>query len=113
MDLDALSHILREEHDQYIKADAVHTLISHVMQSTTLMEAYSCNIQVTDTLDMQKDPKAMSLEDWIMAQSRGPGMREIKYLTSKNKLKDHMVYMQDPQIMKQYLRWHCHLVLCR
>ena len=60
---------------------------------------------------MQKDPKAMSLEDWIVAQSKDPAIREIKYLISKNKLKGCKVYSQDPQIIKQYLRQHSHLVL--
>ena len=59
MDADALSHILWRKHDQYIEADSVHALILHVAQSTTLMGAYSCNIWVTETLDIQKKPKAM------------------------------------------------------
>ena len=63
VDVDALSHIPRKEHKQHIRDDAVHTLISQVSQGTTLIEAYSCNIQVTETLDMQTDQKAMSLED--------------------------------------------------
>ena len=109
----ALSHILREGHDQHIKADAVYALISHVVQCTTLTEAYSCNIQVTETLDMQKDPKAMFLEDWIVAKSQDPVKREIRYFISKNKLKGHRMYLQDPQIMKEYLRWHSHSVLCK
>ena len=40
------------EHDQHIEADTVSALISQVVQGTTLIEAYSCNIQITETLDM-------------------------------------------------------------
>ena len=32
------------------------------------MEAYSYNIQVTETLDVQKDQNVMSVEDCIVAQ---------------------------------------------
>ena len=45
-----------------------------------------------------------------MAQSQDPVMREIKYVISKNKLKWHKVYSQDPQIVKQYLSQCSHLV---
>ena len=38
---------------------------------------------------MQKGPNGMSLEYWIIAQSKEPVIREIKYLISKNKLKEH------------------------
>ena len=100
VEMDVLSCNLREGHNQHIEADTVCALISHVMQGTTLTEAYSCNVQVTETLDMHKDPKAMSLEVWIIAQSQEPAIREIKYLISKNKLKEHKMYLQDPQIMK-------------
>ena len=55
----------------------------------------------------------MSLNDWIIVQSQDPEIREIKYLMSKNKLKGHKVYLQDPQILKQYLRQCGHLVLCK
>ena len=113
LDVDVLSHILREVHDQYIEADAVHALISHAAQGASLIETYSCNMQVTETLDMQKVPNVMSLEDWIIAQSQDPMIREIKDHISKNKLKGHKVYVPDPQIMKQYLRQHSHLVLCK
>ena len=82
-------------------------------QDTTLIEAYSCNIQVTDTLHMQKDPKAMSLKDWIVAQSQDSVMREIQYHISKNIVKGHKVYLQDTEIIQQYLRQHSHLVLCK
>ena len=41
-----------EEHDQHIEADSVHALISQVAQGATMMEAYFCNIQVTETLDI-------------------------------------------------------------
>ena len=86
VDADALSHIPRGRHNQHIEAYSVHVLISQVVQDTTLIKAYSCNIQVTETLDMQ-DPKVMSLVDWITAQSKDSVIREIKYLISKNKLK--------------------------
>ena len=59
VDSDALSHILREEHDQHIEPDAVCALMSHVAQGTTLIGAYSCNIQITETLDKQKHSKTM------------------------------------------------------
>ena len=121
VDVDALSHILREGHDQHIKAVAVHALISQAVKGTTPIEAYSCNIQVTEMLVMQKDPKATSLENWIMAtldQSQDPAIREIQYLISRNKPKACKLYFQDLQIMKQYLRWCSYLVpykgvLCR
>ena len=60
------------EHDQLIEADSVHALMSQVVEGTTLIEACFCNIQVTETLDMQKNPKAMSLEEWIIAQGKEP-----------------------------------------
>ena len=71
VDADVLSLILREMHDQNVEADTVCALfLCAVLQDTTLIEAYSCNIQVTETLDMQKDPKkSMLLEDWIMSTS--------------------------------------------
>ena len=52
MDADALSCITKGEHDEHIEANSVHALISQVVQGTTLMEAYSCHICVTNTLDM-------------------------------------------------------------
>ena len=64
-------------------------------------------------LDMQKDPKAMLVEDWVVAQSKDPAVREIKYLINNKKLKGHIVSSQDPQITKQYLRQSSHLVLCK
>ena len=100
VDVDALSHILKGEHDQQIGADSVHALISQVAQGTTLIETCSCNIQITETLDMQKGPKAMLLEDWTIAQSKDPVIREIRYLIRKNKLKGCKVHLQDQQIMK-------------
>ena len=111
VDADALSHILRGKHNQHIEADSVHVLISQVAQGTTLTEAYSCNMHGTETLNIQKDPKAMLVEDWTVAQSKDLVIREIKYLISKNKLKGHMVYSWDPQIIKQYLMQHSHSVL--
>ena len=55
----------------------------------------------------------MLVEDWVVGQSKDPAIREIKQLISKNKLKGHKVYSQDPQIIKQYLRQCSHLVLCK
>ena len=52
MDADALSYIPKGEYDQHIKKDSVHALICQSVQGTTVMEAYSCNVQVTETLDM-------------------------------------------------------------
>ena len=65
------------------------------------MEAYSCNIQATETLDIQKDPKAMLVKNWVVAQSEDPAIREIKHLLNNKKLKGHKVYSQDPQVTKQ------------
>ena len=44
VDVDALSHIPKGEHDQHIEVHLVHALISQVVQGTILMEAYSCNV---------------------------------------------------------------------
>ena len=112
MDVDALSYIPKGEHDQHIEADSVCALISQAVQGITLIEAYSYNVGVTDTLDMQKDSKAMSVKDWIITQSKNPATREIKYLINNKQLKGRKVYSQDPQIAKQYLRKCSHLVLC-
>ena len=76
------------------------------------MDAYSCNIPVTETLDMQKDPKVVLVKDWIVTQGKDSAIREIKYLIHNKKLKGGKLYLQDPQITKQYLRQHSHLVLC-
>ena len=65
------------------------------MQGTTLIDTYSCNILVILTLDIQKLQKVMLAEDWIVVQSEGPVIREIKYLISKNKLKGCKVYSWD------------------
>ena len=111
VDADALSHIPKEEYHQHIEADSVCALISQAIQGTTLMKAYSCNVQITETLDMQKDPKAMSVKDWIITQNKDPKIREIKYLINNKRLKERKLYSQDPQIIKQYLRQHSHLVL--
>ena len=46
----------------------------------------------------------MSVEDWVVAQSKDIVIREIKYLISKNKLNGQKVYSWDPQVTKQYLR---------
>ena len=62
---------------------------------------------------MQKDPKAMSVKDRFVAQSKGPAMREIKSLINNKKLIGWKVYSEDPQITTQYLRQHSHLMLCK
>ena len=62
-DVDALSHILNGENDHHLDSDSVCALISQAAQGTTMMEAYSCNIWVTETLDMQKDPCMMLVKD--------------------------------------------------
>ena len=46
---------------------------------------------------MQKDPKAMSVKDWVVAQSKDLAIREIKYLINDKKLKGWNVYSWDPQ----------------
>ena len=111
MDMDALSHILKGKHDQHLEADSIHALISQAVQGTTLMEAYSCIIWVTEDLDRQKDPKVMSVEDWVVALSKDPVIRDSKYLINNSKLKGCKVYLWDPQVTKQYLRQGSHLVL--
>ena len=70
VDTDALSQIPLEDHDQHIEADIVQALISSGTQSNTLIEVYSCNIHVTETLNMQKDPKAMSQKIGYSPESR-------------------------------------------
>ena len=104
VNVDVLSNILRVELNHHIEAHSVYALISQVAQGSTLIEAYSCNIQITEALDIQKDPKATLVEDWIVAQSKDPVIREVKYIISKKKLKGCKVYSQEPQIIKQYLR---------
>ena len=99
------------EHDQNIEANCVCALFLLAAQGATLMEAYSCNIWITETLDIPNDPKVMLVEDWVVAQSKDPVIREIKYLISKSKLRGHTVYSQNPQVTKQYLRQSNHLVL--
>ena len=80
VDADALSCNPKIEYDQHIEADSLCVPIYQPVQGSTLMEAYSCNVQVTETLDMWEDPKAMLIKDWIIAQSKDPAIREIKYL---------------------------------
>ena len=60
---------------------------------------------------MQKDPKVMWVEDLVVAQSKHPAIRDIKYLINNKKLKGCNMYSQDPQITKRYLRQCSHLVL--
>ena len=55
----------------------------------------------------------MLVEDCVVAQSKDPVVREIKYLINNNKLKGCKVSSQDPQVTKQYLRQCGHLVLCK
>ena len=83
VDMNTLYHILWEDYDQHLDADTVWTLISNVTQATTLIEVYSCNMQVTETSDMQTDSKTMLWKDWIIVQSQDPVVKEIKYLISK------------------------------
>ena len=75
MDTDTLSQIAKGQHDQHIETDLVHTLTSQAVQGTTLIEAYSYNVWVTGTLEMQKDPEAMSIEDWAIVQGKDPVIR--------------------------------------
>ena len=81
------------------------------MQGTLLIEAYSCNVWVNETLDIQKDPKVILVADWVVVKSKDTVIREIKYLISKTKLKGHRVYSWDPHITKPYMRQCSHLVL--
>ena len=60
----------QKECDQSIEAESVCALISQAVQGATLIEAYSCNVWVTETLDRTEDPKAMSEKDWIIAQNK-------------------------------------------
>ena len=108
VDADTLSHIQRGEHDQHIEVDSVNALISQVVQGITLMEAHSSNVWVIETLDVQKDPKVMSVEDWVVAQIKHPLIGEMQYLINNNKPKGCKVYSQDPQFTKQYPRQHSH-----
>ena len=76
---------MRNIHAKSIEAESVHVLILLVVQGTPLIEAYSCNVWVTETLDRMEDSKAMSEIDWIIAQNRDPVIREIKYLMNKKR----------------------------
>ena len=86
--MDALSHIPWEDYYWHIEADTIQALIFKVTLGATLIEVYSCNIQVTETSDIQKDPKVISQKDWITAQSQDPMIRDIKFLISQNNLKE-------------------------
>ena len=99
------------EHDQHIEADSAHALISQVAWDSIPIDPYSFNIWVIEALDIPKDPKVMSAEDMVVAQSKDPTIREIKCLISKNKLKGYNVYSWDLKVTKQYPRQHSHLVL--
>ena len=87
VDADALSHNPKGEYGQCIEADSVCALIYQTVQGTTLMEAYSCNVWVTENLDMEKDPKAMPVKDWVITWTKYPAIREIKYLINNKRLK--------------------------
>ena len=54
VDVDALSHIPLKDQDQYSEADMVWALNSNVTNCTILIETYSCNIQVTETLHIER-----------------------------------------------------------
>ena len=41
---------------------------------------------------MQKEPKVMSVKDWVVAQSKDPAIWEIKYLINNKMLKGQKVY---------------------
>ena len=41
---------------------------------------------------MQKDPKVMSVKDWIIIQGKDPAIKEIKYLIKNKRLKGRKVY---------------------
>ena len=60
---------------------------------------------------MQKDPQAMLVKDWMVAMSKDPTIREIKYIINYKKLRGQKVYSWDPQITQQYLRQCSPLVL--
>ena len=62
---DALSCIPKGEYDQSIEAESVCALISQAVQGAMFIEAYSCNVQITETLDRTEDSKAMSEKDLI------------------------------------------------
>ena len=51
-DADTLSRIPWKDHHWHIEAKSLQTITSNATSSTTIVEAYSCNIQVTETLDM-------------------------------------------------------------
>ena len=36
---------------------------------------------------MQQDPKAMSVKDWVVAQSKDLAIREVKYLINNKRLR--------------------------
>ena len=59
------------------------------------MEVYSCNVWVIETLDMQKDPKVMSVKECVIIQGEDPAIMENKYLINNKKLKGQKVYSWD------------------
>ena len=110
VDAEALSHIPKAEYDQSIEAESIYALFSQTVKGTTLIEAYSCNIYVTETLDRTEDLKAMSEKDWVIVPNRNPAIREIKYLMDK-KLIGMKIFLWVTPSVKHYLRQHSHLVL--
>ena len=60
---------------------------------------------------MQKDPKGISVKDWIITQSKDPTVRKSKSLINNKKAKRVEGVSQDPQINRQYLRQCSQLVL--
>ena len=72
VDADALSHIPKGDYDQSIEAESVRAPLptggaGHHM----LIEVYSCNVRVTETLDRMEDPKVMSEKEWIDCPEQG------------------------------------------
>ena len=55
----------------------------------------------------------MLVKDWVVAWHKDPAIREIKYLINNKKLKGCKVCLKDPQVNKQYLRQHSHLVVLK
>ena len=69
MDTEALPRIPWDEHEQHIEAGLVQAIILNAINNITLVEAYSCHNQVTETMDTPANPKPMTLKEWIITQS--------------------------------------------
>ena len=67
-DIDTLSRNPLEDHDWHIGIELVQVIISNTTNDTTMVEAYSCNIQVTKTMDTAHNPKTMSFSGLVVAQ---------------------------------------------